>query len=218
MTTTYPKHEKAYEYAKHCIGVHESPAQSNRGPIQVSNPSGGVSFFEEHDFVSGIGYPWCVTVWLTSWAEAGYPLPYLTPSAYAMGDWAKKHGWAKGVNDLVPGDGCVWNEGSGHLSMFESFDPSTGLVHTIDGNWDDQVMRATHSVRNLRVGIHVPEKGILPPAPKPYFVIATSVNGHRKVLFSKYATQKKILGLLPRILKNYGIYGVTVKRSKRKPN
>ena len=134
-----------------------------------------------------------------------------------MGDWARKNGWAKGVNALVPGDGCDWNEGSGHLSMFENFDPATGLVHTVDGNWDNKVMRATHKVANLRTGIHVPETGVTPPPPTPYFVVATSAGGHRKVLFSKYATQKKVLGVLPRILKRYGKNGVTVKRSKRKP-
>lgn len=217
MTTTYLKHEKAHDYAKHCMGVHESPSHSNRGPIQVSNPPGGVSFFEEHDFVAGEGYPWCAAFWLTCWAEAGHPIPYRSPSAHALGDWARKNGWAKSVNDLVPGDGCDWNEGSGHISMFESYDHATGLVHTIDGNWNDQVMRATHRASSLRVGIHVPETGTAPPAPKPYFVVATSVNGHRKILFSQYATKKKVLGLLPRMLKRWGIHGITVKKSKRKP-
>ena len=215
--TKYPKHEKALAYAIHCLGVHEVPDGSNRGPVQVSNPQGGVDFFETHDFVNGGGYPWCVTLWLTSWAEAGHPLPYKTPSAHAMGDWARKHGWAVTVDHLVPGDGCDWNEGSGHLSMFEKYDPATGLVHTIDGNWENKVMRATHPVSHLRTGIHVPETGVAPPAPKPYFVIATSAGGHRKIVFSRYAHQKKVLGVLPRILKRYGKNGVTVTRSKRKP-
>lgn len=215
--TDYPKHEKAHSYAKHCVGVHESPDGSNRGPIQVSNPSGGVDFFEQHDFVNGVGYPWCAAFWLTCWAEAGHVFPYKSPSAHAIGDWAKKHGWARPISGLVPGDGCDWNEGSGHLSMFESFDPHTGLVHTIDGNWGDRVVRATHRVGSLRVGIHVPETGTIPPAPKPYFVIATSVNGHRKVLFSQYATEKKVRGMLPRLLKRWGVDGLTIKRSKKKP-
>lgn len=215
--TTYPKHEKAHAYAAHCIGVHESPNGSNRGPIQVSNPQGGVDFFESHDFVAGVGYPWCVTLWLTAWAMAGHSLPYKTPSAYAMGDWAKKQGWAKPINQLVPGDACVWNEGSGHLSMFEKYDSSTGLVHTIDGNWNNQVMRATHKISRLRVGIHVPEKTMVIAPKEPYFVIATSVNGHKKILFSHRATKKKVLGLLPRLLHRYGANGITIKRSKNKP-
>lgn len=213
----YPKHEKALVYAKHCIGVHESPNGSNRGPIQVTNPSGGVDFFEEHDFVAGQGYPWCAAFWLTCWAEVGHPFLYLSPGAHALGDYAKQHGMAKSVHELIPGDGCDWNEGSGHLSMFESYDPATGLVHTIDGNWDNQVMRAIHLVSSLRVGIHVPEEAIIVKPKKPYFVIATSVNGHRKILFSQYATQKTVMGILPRLLSKWGVNGVTIKRSKKKP-
>lgn len=215
--TDYPKHEKAHSYAQHCVGVHESPNGSNRGPIQVSNPNGGVDFFEEHDFVAGVGYPWCAAFWLTCWAMAGHAFPYRSPSAFALGDYAKKHGMAVSVNHLVPGDGCVWNEGSGHISMFEKFDPNTGLVHTLDGNWNNQVMRATHKVGNLRVGIHVPEKAVLPTPPDPFFVIATSVNGQKKILFSHRATQKKVLGLLPRLIHKYGASGITIKRSKKKP-
>jgi hypothetical protein len=215
--TNFPNHDKAIAYARHCVGVHESPNGSNRGPIQRTNPNGGVDFFEQHDFVSGVGYPWCAAFWLTCWAEAGHPFPYRSPSAHAVGDWARSHGMAKSINDLIPGDGCDWNEGSGHLSMFESFDPHTGLVHTIDGNWDNKVMRATHRVANLRVGFHVPEKHTDPAPKTPYWVIATSVNGHKKILFSDHARKKKILGLIPRMLHNYGVDGVTIKRSRKKP-
>lgn len=216
--SNFPKHDKAHQYAVHCLGVHEVPAQSNRGPIQVSNPSGGVSLFESHDFVGGDGYPWCASFWLTCWAVAGHAIPYLSPSAYALGNWARKVGWSKPIGQLQPGDGCVWSEGSGHISMFESFDSKTGIVHTIDGNWGDKVVRATHRVGALHTGIHVPETGKMPPAPKvPFWTISTSVNGHRKVLFAKYASQKRIRGILPRLLTRYGKSGITIKRSKRKP-
>lgn len=214
---THPKHAKAHAYAVHCIGVHESPARSNRGPLQKHNPNGGVDFFQEHDFVDGHGYPWCASFFLTCWDEAGHKLPYGSPSAHQLGDWARRAGWAKGVNDLIPGDGCDWSEGSGHFSMFERFDHATGLVHTIDGNWGDQVQRATHRVGLLRTGVHIPEGAVPPPAPHPYWTVATSVNGHRKLLFSKRATQKRVLGLVPRWLKNHGGGGVTIRRSKRKP-
>lgn len=219
MTPTYPLHNKAYEYAKHCIGVHESPMGSNRGPIQVTSPNGGVDLFQEQDFVPGGGYAWCVDTWLAAWAlGANHPFPYLSPGAYALADWAKSHGLTKPITELIPGDGCVWREGSGHLSMFESYDPSTGLVHTIDGNWGDRVQRATHKVSDLYAGIHVPEDPSFPHTitPKPYFVIATSVNGHKKILFSKFATQKKVLGILPRLLTKYGKNGITIKRSMKK--
>jgi hypothetical protein len=213
----FPKHEKAYLYALHCLGVHENPMRSNRGEVQVYNPSGGVDFFEDHDFVAGNGYAWCVDLWLTSWAVgAKQPFPYLSPGAYAIGNWAKKNGMAKPISQLVRGDGCVWREGSGHLSMFESYDQSKGLVHTIDGNWGDKVTRVIHKVSDLYVGIHVPETAVKVSVPKPYFVIATSVNGHKKILFSKYATRRKVLGILPRFLVKYGVNGVTIRRRKKK--
>lgn len=212
--TTYLIHDKALAYAKHCIGVYET--SRDRGPIQVSNPPGGVDFFQQHDFVYGVGYPWCAAFWLTCWEMAGKKFPYRSPGAHSIGDWARQHGWARPIGGLVPGDGCDWYEGSGHLSMFESYDAINGIVHTIDGNWNGRVARATHRSGNLRVGIHVPEKATA-LAPKPYFVVATSVDGHRKVLFSQYAYQKKVLGILPRLLKRWGKYGVTIKRSKKKP-
>lgn len=215
MTVTYPKHDKALTYAKHCIGVHET--SRDRGPIQVTNPNGGVDFFCEHDFVNGVGYPWCAAFWLTCWEIAGKPFPYKSPGAYALGDYARKQGWVKSITSLIPGDGCVWNEGSGHISMFESYDAKNGLVHTIDGNWNNGVYRAIHKLRNLRVGIHVPETGVAPPPPKPYFVIATSVNGKRKLLFSKFATDKTVAGMLPKMLVKWGVNGITIKRSKPKP-
>ncbi len=220
----FPLHEKAYEYALHCLDkVHEDPMGSNNGPIQVFSPNGGVNLFQEHDFINGGGYPWCVDTWLTCWAVgAGHPFPYLSPGAWNLGDWAKAHGLAKPITELIRGDGCVWNEGSGHMSMFESYDRVTGLVTTIDGNWGDKVQRATHKISNLRVGVHMPEDPSHPalttPSHKPYWVIATSVNGHKKILFTKFATRKRILGILPRLLAKYGKNGITIKRSRRRPN
>lgn len=213
----YPKHEKAIAYARHCLNVRESPRGSNRGPIQVTHPSGGVDFFQQHDFVNGVGYPWCAAFWLTCWeVGAGHSFPYRSPSAHGLGNWARQHGWTRSISQLVPGDGCDWNEGSGHISMFESYDRSRGIVHTIDGNWNNGVYRATHNVRNLRTAIHIPENVAKPPAPKPFWVIATSVNGHRKVLFTQFATQKKITGLLPKMISRWGANGITIKRGKPK--
>lgn len=219
MDVSFPLHAEAYKYALHCVDkVYESPIGSNRGPIQVASPNGGVDLFETHDFVSGNGYAWCACFWLSCWAiGANHPFPYLSPGAYALGDWARTNGLTKPVSQLVPGDGCVWHEGSGHISMFESYDPNSGLVHTIDGNWGDKVQRATHRAIDLYAGIHIPEDGIMPVAHhKPYWVIATSVNGHKKLLFTKYATKKRVMGLLPRLLAKYGKNGITIKRSKKK--
>jgi len=216
--STQPRHAAAHAYAVHCLGVHEAPDGTNRGPIQVADPQGGVDFFEQHDFVAGVGYPWCVTLFLTAWAVgAKHPLPYLTPSAHALGDWARKQGWAKTIRDLIPGDGCDWNEGSGHFSMFESFDPKTGLVHTIDGNWNNRVQRATHKIASLRTAVAIPETHRVRKPKPPLWTVATSASGHKVVLFSQRATETAFLKtILPPLVHRYGKAGLTIRKGKKK--
>ncbi len=211
----YPLHEKAFAYVEHCLGVHESPAHSNRGPIQVHKPEGGVSYFEQHDFLLGEGYAWCVTLDLTAWeVGAKHPLPYKSPSAHGQGDYWRKHGHAVHAADLIPGDLIDWNVGSGHMSMFEKI--QGGMIHTIDGNSADMVRRCQRSIGLVRTAIHIPEDPAkLPPPPekKPFWVIATSENGHRQLLFTKYAAESFILKtILPPLVKKYGKAGITITR------
>jgi hypothetical protein len=210
----YPRHDLAFEYVMHCLGVHEVPAHSNRGPIQVHNPSGGVSLFEQHDFVAGEGYAWCVTLDLTAWeVGARHPLPYKSPSAHGQGDYWRKHGHAVNVGSLIKGDLIDWNVGAGHMSMFEKFEG--GMIHSIDGNHGDRVQRAVRSPKLVRTAIHIPEdpKKLPPTPPMPFWVIATSANGHRQLLFTKYATEKVILNkILPPLVKKYGKAGITINR------
>jgi hypothetical protein len=205
-----PLHDKALAYAISQIGVHET--SRNRGPIQRTNPRGGVDFYQEHDFLAGVGYPWCVDFWLTAWAEgAKHPLPYKSASAYGQLNWARGAGWAIPSAELVPGDGVVLNVGSGHYAMFERWDGS--YIHTIDGNHNDQVGRARRPHSLVAGGIHVPETSHKPVhVPKPYWVIATSENGKRVLVFSQFATEKTLLGILPRLFKKYGRTGLTIKR------
>lgn len=211
----FPQHDKVIAYLKPLVEVvHEMPVHSNRGPIQHTNPTGGVDFFQEHDFLNGVGYPWCVDTWLTAWAVgAGRTLPYLSAGAYDMLRWAKDHGWYKQSADCIPGDGLVFKVGAGHLATLEK--QLGDSVQTIDGNHGDKVARAIRPRSLCLGGIHVPEDGKPdPPAPKPYFVIATSMNGHRKLVFSKFATDKEIFSMLPRLLAKYGPGGVTISRSR----
>lgn len=209
-------HQKALDYLVHCINVHEQPAHSNRGPIQVNKPVGGVDFFEQHDFLIGEGYPWCVCAIQTAWQVAGRPLPYLTAGAFNLWDWARTAGWLVPLDKCIPGDPIVFEEGAGHASTLERYDASMGLVHTIDGNWDDCVMRVAHPASGVKgaLGIHVPEKPpVKPPVvPKPFWVIATSHNGHRVLLFTQYATQARIMSLLPKLMAKYGKSGITITR------
>jgi hypothetical protein len=208
--SNFPLHDRALAYAISQIGVHE--VGRNRGPIQRTNPRGGVDYYQEHDFLEGVGYPWCVDFWLTAWAEgAKHPPPYKTAGAYAMLNWARGAGWAIPSAGLLPGDGVVFNVGSGHLAVFERWEG--GYIHTVDGNHNDQVARASRPHSLVAGGIHVPEAFHAPVhVPKPYWVIVGSERGRRVLVFSKFATQKTVLGVLPRLLAKYGKHGITVTR------
>lgn len=215
----FPQHAKAIAYLRPLVEVvHEQPMGSNRGPVQHTSPTGGVDFFQQHDFLAGVGYPWCVDTWLTAWeVGAGRKLPYRTAGAYEMLRWAKQVGWFKASADCVPGDALVFQVGAGHLATLEA-QAGPDFVKTIDGNHGNKVARATRPRSTCLGGIHVPEdKAPDPPAPMPFWVIATSVDGHRKLVFSQFATEKTVLGLLPRLVVKYGRSGVTITRGKPRP-
>lgn len=209
-----PKHAAAVAYLRHCLPVHESPDGSNRGPIQVRKPVGGVDVFQQHDFVAGVGYAWCVDTWLAALDQAGLKWVYRSPGAYAQANWARTHGFARPPGGLIPGDGCVWKIGSGHLSTFLRYSPNRGVIQTIDGNVGNRVQICERPVHLLHTGIHVPEdvSAPQPKPPEPYWVIATSESGHRQLLYTKFATEKQILGVLPRLLAKHGKAGVTITR------
>ncbi len=166
------------------IGIHESPPHSNRGPGVP-----GVSWFESHDFVAGDGYPWCVTMCLSAYAECGSPLPYKTPGAWALLQWHQAHtpGWVTTAPArLKPGAICIWKEGSGHASIFKSYNPTAKTITTVDGNWNDQVQQAIHPVAMLKGAIIVPDKNAtavpIVKAKPPTFDLATSHNGHVQIV------------------------------------
>lgn len=204
---SYPQHDAALAYARKQIGVREDPMGSNSGQL--------VNFYQAHDFLPGGGYPWCASFVLTCWAEgAKKPLPYRTASAYGLLTWARGAGWAKPSTRLIPGDLVVFNVGSGHVAMFERWEGP--FIQTVDGNHNDAVGRALRPHSDVAGGIHVPENPVSRPAPEPYWVIATSESGHRKLLFSRFATEKAVLGLLPRWFAKYGVNGVTIKRGRER--
>jgi hypothetical protein len=208
----FPIHDKVVNNVRHWIGVHEVPSHSNRGPVQINNPNGGVDHFQDYDFLNGHGYAWCVCTVQAAWANAGHPLPYKTAGAYDLLNWARRVGWARPSKDCVPGDILVVNEGSGHACILEK--QLGDSVQSIDGNYNDQVMRVTRPRSRVASGIHVPEviHKTLPPPPKPYWVITTSVNGHKQLVFSHYATQATIIKLMPALLKKFGKNGITIKK------
>lgn len=205
---SYPKHQAAVRIAAGEVGTRENPMGSNSG--------WRVRQYQAATFLGGTGWPWCAAFTCWVWEHAGHKLPYRTASAYGMLSWARGAGWAKASHDLTPGDLVVFNVGSGHIAIFERWDGDT--IHTIDGNHLNMVARASRHRSTVAGGIHIPETPVAPPkpVPKPYWVIATSESGHRKLIFSKFATEKTILGLLPRLLAKYGRQGITITRGKER--
>ncbi len=206
----YPKHDAALKYAHSQIGVYET--SSNRGGIQRTNPRGGVDYYQEHDFLYGVGYPWCVCFALTCWEEgAKHRLPYRTAGAYDMFSWAQRVGWARSSDKCQPGDLIVWNLGAGHISILESHGGSQ--VTTIDGNSGNRVRRVTRSRAMVRGGIHIPEE---PAAPtfvyEPFWVVTTSINGKKRVVLSQFATRKRFLGMFAKLALKYDKRGMTIRR------
>lgn len=213
----YPKHDAVVAWMKAMVGhVREAPMGSNRGGVQRTNPTGGVEYFQSFDFLPGGGYPWCVSTVQAAWAVGGKnPLPYKTAGAYDLARWAASVGWARPSRECIPGDIIVFNIGAGHVGIL--LEQKGDYVVTIDGNTSDQVAVRTRPRSQVRCGVHVPEKAVpLPPklVPQPYWVIATSENGHRKLLLTRFATQAKIGKLLPPLIKKWGTNGITIKRSK----
>jgi CHAP domain-containing protein len=201
----YPIHDRVIAQAKRELGVAEHPAGSNSGSR--------VRQYQAATFLGGSGWPWCAAFCCWCWREAGRPLPYRTASAYGMLNWARGAGWARSSSQLVPGDLVVFNVGSGHIGIFERWEGST--IHTIDGNHNNMVARAARPHSSVAGGIHVPEQPTQPkrPVSEPFWVIATSESGHRQLLFTKFATEAKVLNkILPPLIRKYGKAGLTITR------
>jgi hypothetical protein len=196
-------HARAVAWALHEArnGVHEIPAHSNRGPR--------VEFYQQHDFLAGGGYAWCVDFFLSSWAEVGRPLPYKTAGAYDMAKWAKRNNWDRTLDNCKPGDGVCFNIGTGHYAMI--LDWTAHSIKTVDGNVGDRVGIHTRPRSLIYSCMHVREVRSVPVQKPPLFVVTTSVNGHSQVIVTQ-RTWKMIAPLLPRIIKKRGWNGFTIKR------
>lgn len=203
------RHSDAVAIAAHEIGVREEPMGSNSGRR--------VREYQAATFVPGTGWPWCAGFCCYVWEKAGKRLPYRTASAYGMLTWARGAGWAKRGRDCVPGDLVVFNIGSGHIAILEHRVGADGLVHTIDGNSSDQVVRRTRPYSLVAGGVHIPEiiSTPVPKAKQPFWVVTTSEKGHTKRVFTGRAAQSKVMGpMLSGWLKRHQHVDVKVERAK----
>ena len=110
------KHQQALAAAIADIGAREHPMGSNTGPYVIT--------CQRASWLGGTGWPWCRAAVL-KWRKQGGDKPGdLSPGAWDAYERARKRGetvppamWEK----VIPGDEVIWNIGSGHSSLLESF-------------------------------------------------------------------------------------------------
>lgn len=132
-------------YASSLVGIHEVPAHSNRGPVQLH----GVGVDVIQQATGAIGAPWCVSfgqhVWKrvlkTTWAND-------TASAYYLAEYAAAHGCV--IAKPVVGCGVVYHIGAGHYGTVVKVNRLRGTFDAIEGNEADAVRRVTRNPRQLR--------------------------------------------------------------------
>lgn len=199
---TYPKHEAVVKWATGELGVHEDPPGSNTGQR--------VRYYQSHTWLPGTRWPWCAAFADTAWeVGGGYKLPWPSAGAHDLGNRAHAHGWTVPVSKLIPGDLLDWNVGSGHLSIFLSYDKARGVIKSIDGNVSDRVAYRERSAALLRYGIHVPEKPApIPPAKPPRYEVVTSESGTERVVY--VSGPKAVTRKLAELLRRFG--DITIRR------
>lgn len=186
-------------------GVQEIPLGSNSGPSVIQ--------YQHSTWLGGTGWPWCVAFWQWCCAKAGLDVPWKGAGAYAALDWARKHNLDVKLDRAGVGDALVLNIGAGHLAIIAKDGPFGSTVPTINGNVSDRVKRVDWPRSSVRGAIHIPEKHSAPKPKPPSFEVVTSVNGHRKIVWSGSATGLR--GALARLMKRYP-GDLTIR--KRKPS
>ncbi len=201
--------QRVLHRARGYIGQHEVPMGSNSGPF--------VRACQQFTNLGGTGWPWCGAFCDRVFTEERMPFPTSAPtaSAYGMDAWARKVGWS--TSKPTPGALAVVNKGAGHICIVERYDSGTQTVWTIDGNVSDSVAPRGRPLSEFRGFIWHPALSkkpvVVPPKVKaPWWEVATSENGHKKVVYRGPAAGA--LERLPGILKR-SANGVTVRRGKK---
>lgn len=195
--------KKILAAARREIGVHEIPWGSNTGPR--------VREYQAATWLRGTNWPWCVAFCQWILREAGAPLPYKSAGVYDLYRWAKRTGVT--TSNPTPGDLVCFKIGAGHIAILEHIDSS--FVYTIDGNSSDQVKRCTRTRRLVLGYIDTASAPLAKKKKEPLWQVTTSENGHRKV--HAIWAQSNVGKLLPKVLADKLVNGVTITRTKKKP-
>lgn len=127
-----PMSRKVVEIAASQVGVSEQPKGSNRGP-------------EVDQYLQAVGIrfpaPWCAAFVVWCHNRAGIEIPR---TGGVLDLWNKSA--ANRVNEPQPGDVMIldYGKGKGHTGIVESV--AGDLVHTIEGNTNDEGSREGYEV------------------------------------------------------------------------
>jgi hypothetical protein len=196
-------------------------ALSFKGQHEVGDNEGPfVEACQNDTFHGGTGWPWCAAFVCHVAKLCGVPLAYNSAGAHDLADHHEAS--RQSIDSARPGDVCDWVTGEGHTSILVAKGPP-GSWTTIDGNWGDAVAEPTHPVSELRKVWRIPGVDNTPPARKPkipVYTIATSHNGHRKLLFvtkHEHGGKKRVAHWIVRhTLAKVAPNGITIKRAKRR--
>lgn len=198
----------AHEY----VGRTESPVGSNTGPFVLQ--------CQRATFLAGTRWPWCAAFIAFVAEQCGVKLGYPSAGAHDLADHYVRAGYSVTLADAKPGDIVDLNIGSGHTAIIVSHDRTHGVLHTIDGNWNDRVSEVEHPVSQVRHIWRIPGVSVAQPpvhTPKfPPFVVATSASGHRKILFRARRKKRLLSWLGVHNLALLAPNGITITRRKKR--
>jgi hypothetical protein len=195
-------------------GRAEVPAGSNRGPF--------VQACQADTWLSGTGWPWCAAFVCHVARLCGVPLT--GANSAGAHDLANRHAanWITDKARWKPGMAVDYNLGSGHTGILIGVDLRAGVVTSCDGNFGDKVTVHTEPISLVRAVwaipgvtyVTTPAPPVVVPKHLPPFVVSTSANGTRKVLFTAQKKAGLVAWLTSRSLAKIAPNGITIRRGR----
>lgn len=203
-------------------------ALSHRGQGEVPKGSNSGPFVEkcQHDtFLSGTHWPWCAAFVCMVAKQAGVPLDYPSAGAHDLANHYDARYGKVATASVKPGDVVDYSIGTGHTGIVVNIDLVSSTVTSVDGNWGDAVTEHIMPLSEVRgfwripgtvpEGSDKPSKVTKRKKHLPPFVVATSANGSKKILFT--GNKAGLAGwLTTHTLSKLAPNGVTITRGKKK--
>lgn len=159
------------------LGAAEQPLGSNRGPK--------VEEYQEHDWIPGGGYAYCVSF---AWGYIVWhkvlrrPNPYPTASVAQLAAWAARNGWAVPVHQARVGD-LICLGGGRHVTILHR-DAGNGWFDGLGGNQDHRVKISRYRFADATCVIRVRDTEAPPPARKPRWEVVRGDGERTRVVYT----------------------------------